>query len=87
MVVNHFNLAVWKYGFFPLGFGIGDQNYNFYIFNRWGELIFESHAKFEPWDGSYKGKLVQNGVYVWRLEFTDINGSNHNEVGRVNVLR
>ncbi len=74
-------------GFFPNGFGISDVDYNFYIFDRWGELIFESHQKFEPWNGTYKGKLVQNGVYVWRLEFKDINGEHHSKVGHVNVIR
>ena len=74
-------------GFFPKGFGISDNKYNFYIFNRWGELIFESHSKFEPWNGTYKGNLVQNGVYVWRLEFKDINGENHTKIGHVNVIK
>jgi gliding motility-associated-like protein len=73
--------------FFPSGFGINDDDYVFMIFNRWGELIFESHKKFEPWDGTYKGGLVQNGVYVWKLNFKDINGKKHTRVGHANVIR
>jgi gliding motility-associated-like protein len=74
-------------GFFPDGFGITDGDYSFMIFDRWGEKIFESNTKFEPWNGSYKGKLVQNGVYVWRLEFRDINGEFHKEMGHATVIR
>jgi gliding motility-associated-like protein len=40
-----------------------------YIFNRWGELIFESHDAKMGWDGSY-GNLalpVQNGVYSYKI--------------------
>ncbi|MBL4593177.1 MAG: gliding motility-associated C-terminal domain-containing protein, partial [Flavobacteriales bacterium] len=74
-------------GFFPNGFGISDEDYTFLIFDRWGELIFESHKKFAPWNGTYKGKLVQNGVYVWKLFFDDINGKTHTKIGHVSIIR
>jgi len=74
-------------GFFPNGFGIADEDYTFLIFDRWGENIFESHRRFAPWNGTYKGKLVQNGVYVWKLFFTDINGKAHTRIGHVNIIR
>ena len=32
------------------------------IFNRWGEMIYSG---VEPWDGTYQGKLVPNGVYAY----------------------
>lgn len=74
-------------GFAPNGFGISDKGYEFMIFNRWGELIFTSNIKFEPWDGTYKGALVQNGVYVWKLNYEDLNGKKYNAVGSVNLIR
>ena len=74
-------------GFGPKGFGISQENYSFYIFDRWGEMIFESHTLFEQWDGTYKSKFVQNGVYVWKLEFQDINGKKHSKIGHVNVIK
>ena len=74
-------------GFHPKGFGIANEDYSFYIFDRWGELIYETHVKFGAWDGHYKGTLVQNGVYVWKLNFKDINGENHSKVGRVSIVR
>lgn len=74
-------------GFGPKGFGISEINYSFFIFDRWGEIIFESYTLFEEWNGTYKGKFVQNGVYVWKLEFQDIDGKTHSKIGHVNVIR
>lgn len=73
-------------GFAPNGFGISDEGYEFMIFNRWGELIFISDVKFEPWDGTYQGIMVQNGVYVWKLNYKDFNGEKHSAIGAVNVI-
>lgn len=73
-------------GFAPNGFGISDEGYEFMIFNRWGELIFISDVKFEPWDGTYQGIMVQNGVYVWKLNYKDFNGEEHSAIGAVNVI-
>ena len=76
--------------FFPKGYGFGKDNFSFFIFNRWGELLYESHSKLAPWNGNFKGENVPNGTYVWRLEFNGINGINgilHQEVGKVNLIR
>jgi len=40
------------------------------IYNRWGQQIFESHNINKGWDGKYKGKLVELGVYTYRIEAT-----------------
>ena len=74
-------------GFGPVGYGIQDDNYSFLIFNRWGELFFESHTKFEPWDGTYKGSIVEEETYVWRLFFRDIHGEDHSKIGRVTLIK
>jgi gliding motility-associated-like protein len=60
--------------FGPTGFGISPENYKFMIFDRWGEKLFDTDILFKPWDGFYKGTRVQEGVYVWKLFFKDING-------------
>ena len=38
------------------------------IFNRWGELLFESEELDKGWDGSYNGKIV-SGVYVYAVSY------------------
>lgn len=39
------------------------------IFDRWGELIFETKNLKEGWDGYYKGNLVKQDVYVWIMDY------------------
>jgi gliding motility-associated-like protein len=46
------------------------DNFQVYIFNRWGELIFESTSKTFVWDGTYKGKDVPVGTYPYLMRFT-----------------
>jgi gliding motility-associated-like protein len=43
--------------------------YEFKIFNRWGDLIFEAENETQTWDGTYMGKSCQTGVYIWRLKY------------------
>lgn len=45
------------------------ETLEFYIFNRWGELIYESHHIGQEWDGTYKGKDCQLDVYVWMVKY------------------
>ncbi|MFT4985285.1 MAG: gliding motility-associated-like protein [Flavobacteriales bacterium] len=51
----------------------GVLEYNLQIYNRWGELLFETDDINTGWNGYYKGNLVPLGVYVWRANvlFTD----------------
>lgn len=73
--------------FAPLGYGIVDKDYIMYIYDRWGELIFETHNLFEGWDGTVKGDDVQIDTYVVRIHYTDVLGEQHRYLGHVNVLR
>ena len=44
--------------------------YNMKIFDRWGELIFETNDLLKGWDGTNKrGNNLQEDVYVWRTEY------------------
>ncbi len=42
-------------------------NYTLLIFNRWGEVVFESRNAEIGWDGTYNGRLAQDGVFTWKL--------------------
>ncbi|MES2800187.1 MAG: PKD domain-containing protein [Bacteroidota bacterium] len=57
--------------------GFDPQDYNLFIYNRWGELIFESHNAEIGWDGSYGNgreiELCQDGTYIWKIEFKTTN--------------
>lgn len=65
--------------FLPKGQGL--ESYTCRIFDRWGNLIWESSkldeitaSPLEGWDGTYNGEPVPAGVYIWRIDATFING-------------
>lgn len=71
---------------FTAGFDI--YNYNLIIFNRWGELIFESNNAAVGWDGTYAGQLCQSGTYVWQIRYKENGKDRHDEIrGHFNLLR
>lgn len=74
--------------FYPQGYGFDNEDYTLYIFDRWGELIFESHHIDNYWDGRMKGSMVKTDVYVWKIVArSNYSGDKHEYVGHVNVLR
>lgn len=52
---------------FTQGFDPFNKNYQLLIFNRWGEILFESFDYEVGWDGTFGGKRVQDGVYIWKI--------------------
>lgn len=63
------------------------DSYLLQIYNRWGELIFESNDKEVGWDGSYNGSIVQNGAYNWVIKIKTDGTQTHTKRGSVNLLR
>ncbi len=47
--------------------GFKDSSYKLMIFNRWGELIFESYDYKIGWDGTYGGVMAQDDTYTWEI--------------------
>ena len=43
--------------------------FRFSIFNRWGELIFETNNPTECWDGKYLGNNAKSDIYVWLIQY------------------
>ncbi|GAL83868.1 hypothetical protein MYP_1096 [Sporocytophaga myxococcoides] len=50
-------------------FGSNFTNFRMLIFNRWGEIIFESKDRNDVWDGQYKGESMPIGVYPWVITY------------------
>ena len=69
------------------GTGITSEDYLFRVFDRWGLLLFETTNPLAGWDGKYKGKIVVQDTYVWRLQAVIENGEKYNLRGHVNVLK
>ncbi|MCX7861935.1 MAG: gliding motility-associated C-terminal domain-containing protein [Bacteroidales bacterium] len=66
---------------------VGVEKYKLSIFNRWGELIFESEDPNIGWDGYYRGELCKQDVYVWKVSGKFVNGENFFKAGDVTLLR
>ena len=54
----------------------GAQNYRFAIYNRWGQLMYETDSYTEGWDGTFRGQECPKGVYVWMLTYNLREGDN-----------
>jgi gliding motility-associated-like protein len=71
------------------GYGIDVVSFHMQIFNRWGELIFQTTDMNTGWDGRCKGEYVQEDTYVYVVDY-QLNCSElviKNKRGHVNVLR
>ncbi|MCB9234441.1 MAG: gliding motility-associated C-terminal domain-containing protein [Bacteroidia bacterium] len=63
------------------------MGYSLQIFDRWGQLIFQSTTPTQGWDGTHGGKAVPEGVYVYRLRATDCTGDLQDRGGSVTLIR
>lgn len=57
------------------------------IFNRWGELMYTSNSLTEGWNGTYNGKAMPEGTYIFVADIIDFAGQTHNRSGSVLLLR
>jgi len=74
--------------FFPVLDGYDPLNFKMMIFNRWGELIFESGSPESKWDGTYKGIMSKEDTYVWKILTKDVGtGKKREFIGHVNLLK
>ncbi|MGA2823413.1 MAG: gliding motility-associated C-terminal domain-containing protein, partial [Bacteroidales bacterium] len=85
--------------FTPNGDGVNDQfriygtpienitKYNFQIFNRWGQKIFETTNIEDAWDGKLNGQYCPAGVYVWELFYEDSKKTKITNRGTVMLIR
>lgn len=68
--------------------GFDPQHYYFSIYNRWGELIFESYNSSYGWDGSYGSRICDSGTFIWKLEFKEIQGEKqYYQTGFLNLIK
>ncbi|MCI5056632.1 MAG: PKD domain-containing protein [Flavobacteriales bacterium] len=71
--------------FFPVVEFVDD--FKMMIFNRWGEMVFITEDITIGWDGYYKGELLQQDVYAYKIEVRFINGNNRTLTGDVTLIR
>jgi large repetitive protein len=69
------------------GHGISDEGFLLRIFDRWGEIIFETADLEDNWDGTYMGKISPDGVYTYQVTYRDLNHKSYLKLGHVTLLR
>lgn len=57
------------------------------IFDRWGNLVFKTNVNGTYWDGMYKGKLVNTGIYTYSLNYILLDGTTWDKTGNITVIR
>lgn len=68
--------------------GIDRTNFNLQIYNRWGQIIWETNNPDVGWDGTYLGEIVPSGVYIWKASVKDIFTDRKKEYqGAINVIK
>jgi gliding motility-associated-like protein len=65
--------------------GEGIKNFTMRIYNRWGEVVFESRSPKQQWDGTSHGKPAQSDVYVY--QFTAVGEKSETKSGSVTLVR
>jgi len=68
--------------------GIDIYKFDLFVFNRWGEIVWESHNHDAAWDGTYGGMPVPEGTYQWKIKCADFTTDEKYEFqGHFTVLR
>jgi gliding motility-associated-like protein len=75
--------------FFPVAIGMDPEQYQMWIFDRWGNMIFYTEDINKGWDGRVMGAsdIAQIDTYVWKINVKDITGVQHNLIGHVNLIK
>lgn len=69
------------------GEGVGLEEYRMWIFDRWGENLFFSEDMEYGWDGTYKGKQVESGMYIYKFDIIDVEKRQRQYTGEVYLMR
>lgn len=65
----------------------GNQSFTLIIFNRWGQVLFQTTDPDQGWDGTYGGKPEEMGVYVYQLSTVFTNGVKRVSKGNITLIR
>ena len=67
--------------------GKGIEEFNLFIYNRWGQLVFESNDINDGWDGTKGGKPLNQGVFVYKVFVRMYTGDVVEQTGNVTLVR
>ena len=67
--------------------GKGFIEFQFMIFNRWGEKVFESRDQNIGWDGIYKGQLQEMEAYAYTVKVRFLDNTRKTLTGNITLLK
>jgi gliding motility-associated-like protein len=70
----------------PILIGVRDLRF-FRVFNRWGQILFETKKPLPGWDGMFKGLEQQTQTVVWMVEGVGVDGAVHSRKGTTVLVR
>lgn len=73
--------------FLPVNSFVTMENYHMYIYSREGNLLFHSNYPDMGWDGTYNGKILPMGCYVYKITYTYGSDGVYEAVGTVTLVR
>ncbi|MFI5151316.1 MAG: kelch repeat-containing protein [Bacteroidia bacterium] len=68
-------------------YGYCIKTLDFAIYDRWGEKVFETTDPKTCWDGTFRGKMMNSGVFAYYLKATLLNGKNISQKGNITLDR
>lgn len=67
--------------------GEGIISVNLDVYNRWGEVVFQTTNPLDKWDGKFKGQDQQSGVYAYKVYVVLSDGTELNQSGNITLMR
>jgi len=73
----------------PNGIGIDPNNYHLMMFDRWGNLMWETYTWLEGWNGKANNgaNIAQIDTYVWKVDLKDVFHEKHQYIGHCNIIK
>jgi len=73
--------------FRPVQVYVDPGSFEMQVFNRWGQMIFETNDIYNGWDGYISGKLAPTGAYLYRISYRSFQGENYEKRGVVTLIK
>ncbi|MCI5055039.1 MAG: choice-of-anchor L domain-containing protein [Flavobacteriales bacterium] len=66
---------------------LGVTDFEFQIFNRWGDLVFQTTNPENYWDGSFNGSISKEGVFIYKVKATGITTERLSKTGTITLFK
>lgn len=75
--------------FLAYGEGIDPDNFEMWIYDRWGNMVFQTTDLYKGWNGKVQGQpnVSQIDTYVWKIVCKDRSGNGHKYIGHVSLIK